>query len=105
METSQFTLCTHNNYNAEPGGQSRQKGTKMKRFDFISIDGRRDCYGPGDIKDTTMTVGELIEYLSEFDEEMPIMISNDGGYTYGKIKDYSINEESYGDEEDEEEEE
>lgn len=52
----------------------------MKLF----IEGRRTGYSPEQIKDT-MTVGELINYLSDFDEDMPVMLKNDNGYTYGSI--------------------
>ena len=42
-------------------------------------------YAPEQINQT-MTVGELIDFLSEnYDEETPIYISNDNGYTYGGI--------------------
>ena len=34
----------------------------------------------------TFTVGELIEFLEQFDEELPVYLSNDNGYTYGSIK-------------------
>ncbi len=41
----------------------------------------------------TMTVGELIEYLSEYDEDRPVYIRNDNGYTYGHIREEDINTE------------
>lgn len=63
----------------------------------LTIDGRREGYAPSQIR-STMTVGELIDYLSQFDEEMPVMINNDNGYTYGSIDYDSFREE---DEEDE----
>lgn len=33
----------------------------------------------------TMTVGELIAFLEDFDDDTPVYISNDNGYTYGGI--------------------
>lgn len=33
----------------------------------------------------TMTVGELIEMLQEYDEELPVYLSHDSGYTFGGI--------------------
>lgn len=56
----------------------------------LVIDTAREGYGTDQIRQT-MTVGELIEALSRFDEDMPIYIGNDrqrGGswYTYGGIK-------------------
>lgn len=50
-----------------------------------------DCHGnhgliPPSRSDTTMTVGELIEYLKKEDPNMPIYISDDG-WTYKCIDD------------------
>jgi len=45
----------------------------------------------------TLTVGELIGFLSDFDENTPVYFSNDNGYTYG-----SLNWDSILDEEDDE---
>lgn len=50
----------------------------------LFIDGRRNGYEPSQCG-RTMTVIELIEYLEQFDEETPVYISNDNGYTYGNI--------------------
>lgn len=66
----------------------------MKLF----IEGRREGYTTEQISHT-MTVGELIDYLSQFDEDMPVYLNNDNGYTYG-----SITETSFEEAEDEEEE-
>jgi hypothetical protein len=38
----------------------------------------------------TLTVGELIEMLSEFNEDTPVYIQNDRGYTYGHIREEDI---------------
>lgn len=62
----------------------------MEYMDFIGIDTTRDAYNPMDCKNT-MTVGELIEKLSEYDESMPVMFRNDDGYTYGCIYEYNVN--------------
>lgn len=40
----------------------------------------------------TMSVGELIEYLEQFEEDTKVYISNDNGYTYGPIREYSFRE-------------
>ncbi len=48
----------------------------------------------------TMTVGELIDWLSDFDDDTPIYLKHDGGYTYGSIR-YDDIEECYGDDDDE----
>ena len=33
-----------------------------------------------------MTVGELIRYLEDFDEDTPVYLKHDNGYTYGGIR-------------------
>lgn len=71
---------------------------------IITIDGRREGYAPDQIR-STMTVGELIDYLSQFDENSKVMLSNDNGYTYGSITYTSFEEIEAEDEEEEEDEE
>lgn len=41
----------------------------------------------------TLTVGELIEVLKDFDEDTPVYFSNDNGYTYGGLNWACIREE------------
>lgn len=60
----------------------------------LCIEGRRNGYGP-DQCGRTMTVAELIDYLSQFDEELPVYLSNDQGYTYGNIDEDSFEEDEY----------
>jgi hypothetical protein len=69
---------------------------------FLAINGNRDGYGPDQCRNT-LTVGELIEALQEFDEDLPIYLINDGGYTYGSLT--QPYEEVYGEEDDSEDEE
>ena len=57
--------------------------------DVIFIEGKRNGYGI-DQCGRTLTVGELIEILGQYDEETPIYLRNDGGYTYGSITEYDI---------------
>ena len=66
----------------------------MKR---LIISAMRESYGKEDVR--TMTVAELIAALEEFDDDMPVILSHDSGYTYGGIR-YELMEE----EEDEEDE-
>ena len=40
---------------------------------------------------STLTVGELIELLSNFDEDRPVYLRFDNGYTYGSIGEYDFN--------------
>ena len=51
---------------------------------ILFIEGKRNGY---DIEQCgeTLTVGELIELLSEYDEDIPVYLRNDNGYTYGSI--------------------
>lgn len=69
----------------------------------IIINAERTGYSTKQIRHT-MTVGELIEMLSDFDEETLIYIGNDrtdyGWYTYGGIRDFDIVECYEDDEED-----
>lgn len=43
---------------------------------FLSISARREGYAVDQISDT-MTVGELIRLLEDYDEDMEVYISND----------------------------
>ena len=47
------------------------------------IRAERDCYKPSEAVENTCTVGELIGFLSELPEDAKIILSHDGGYTYG----------------------
>ena len=66
---------------------------------ILLIEAKREFYGMDQIRGT-MTAGELIELLSEYDEDTPVAISNDNGYTYGRIR---YNDISWEDVEDEDE--
>lgn len=62
----------------------------------LYIEGRRNGYAPYQCG-RTMTVGELIGWLEQFDDDRPVYLINDRGYTYG-----SITEDSFEENEDEE---
>ena len=55
----------------------------------IFIEGRRDGYAPSQCFET-LTVGELIEVLEDYDDDMKVYLRNDNGYTYGSISYDSI---------------
>lgn len=64
----------------------------------VIIEAEREGYSLDQIRNT-MTVGELIEYLEQFDEDAQVYLSHDNGYTYGGItsnrfSDDYINEEN-----------
>lgn len=50
----------------------------------IIIETSRDGYAPSQIH-RTLTVGELIGLLQDFDEDSNVYLSFDNGYTYGGI--------------------
>ena len=70
----------------------------------VIINAKREGYGTDQIR-KTMTVGELIETLEQYDPDTPVYIGNDrtdyGWYTYGGIQAWDI-EEDFDDEEEEE---
>ena len=54
----------------------------MKKALFLNTN--RNGYGPEQCG-RTMTVGELISLLEDFDSDREIFLRNDDGYTYGSI--------------------
>ena len=72
----------------------------------LIINADREGYGIDQIK-RTMTVGELIEALEQYDEDTPVYLGHDrtdyGWYTYGGIKWQDFNEEEEEEEEEEDE--
>lgn len=70
----------------------------------LTIDGRRTAYSAGQILkyENTMTVGELKEMLENYDDDTPVMLRNDNGYTYGEIEYDSFRERTVRDEDEEE---
>lgn len=55
----------------------------------IYIEGKRNGYGI-DQCGQTLTVGELIEILEQYDYDRPVFLRNDNGYTYGSITEGDI---------------
>ena len=51
----------------------------------LYINAQLEGYGIDQIRHT-MTVGELIRYLEDFDEDTPVYLKHDNGYTYGGIR-------------------
>lgn len=60
-------------------------------MNVLYIEGRRNGYGPGQCG-RTMTVSEMIDFLSQFDGDLPIYLNNDSSYTFGNIDEYSFSE-------------
>ena len=69
----------------------------MKKLIYSTF---REGYGTDQIR-KTMTVGELIDFLSQYDEDTPIYLSFDKGYTYGGITEGCFDEDYEEDNDDE----
>ena len=67
----------------------------------LIMEAERTGYAVDQIRQT-MTVGELIAFLSDYDEDTPIYTSQDNGYTYGGIGYDNFREEDSGENEEEE---
>lgn len=55
----------------------------------VVIEAKRERY---DMNVRTMTVGELINFLMDFDEDAEVVLSHDNGYTYGGICEQDFSE-------------
>lgn len=49
----------------------------------------REGYEIGQIH-STMTTGDLIAFLEDFDPDTPVYLKHDGGYTFGGIRESSF---------------
>ena len=54
-------------------------------MEFVKIEAFSDGYAP-DQCPSTLTVGELIDLLEDYDESTPVYLSHDEGYTYGAVR-------------------
>lgn len=52
---------------------------------IVTLEATRTDYSAKEAARRTLTVGELIEYLEQYDESTPVVFSNDNGYTYGNL--------------------
>ena len=52
----------------------------------LVFEAQRTGYGIDQIANNAITVGDLIEFLQEFEEDTLFVLSHGGGYTYGSIK-------------------
>ena len=50
----------------------------------LLLEAERTGYTPDQVG-KTMTVGELIGRLQDYDDDTPVYFSNDNGYTYGAL--------------------
>ena len=60
----------------------------------IIIEAKREGYTieQAENERESITVGELMQMLEDFDEGTKVYISNDNGYTYGSVTEYRIRE-------------
>lgn len=80
-------------------GKDLPKSLGGHKMDKLIVIANRDSYSINDIYNT-MTVGDLKTFLDDMEDDTPIYLSFDGGYTYGAIRDDRM-EVEYGDEEEE----
>ena len=69
----------------------------MRNRKALFIEGNRNCYGPDQRESCTMTVGELISLLEDFDPDSKVFLRNDNGYTYGSLSYEDFQEGQYDD--------
>lgn len=67
---------------------------------YLTIETHRDGYSVGQCG-KTLTVSELVDFLTQWDDDTPVYFSNDNGYTYGSINFDDINSSKDDDEDDE----
>lgn len=65
----------------------------------VVFEATRDGYSIDQIAGRAMTVGELIDMLSDYDEDALFVLSHDNGYTYGSLDKWSCREAMEGDSE------
>lgn len=53
--------------------------------EFVVLSATRKAYSLDQVEGT-MTVGELIAFLEGYDQNLPVCISNDNGYSYGAVR-------------------
>ena len=58
---------------------------------MLIINAKRNGYAP-DQCGNTMTVGEMMRYLEDFEPDEKIYLSHDKGYTYGSISQWDFEE-------------
>ena len=64
----------------------------MEQTIIVTLEATRTDYSARAAARRTMTVGELISYLEQYDENSPVVFSNDNGYTYGRLTDECVGE-------------
>lgn len=58
----------------------------------VEIKTSRDSYSRRYVIDPSLTVGELIEILNQYDDDTKVIFNNDNGYTFGFLREEDIYE-------------
>ena len=58
-------------------------------MDKLILNTEREGYAINQVR-STMTVAELRDFLDYYDDETPVYLSFDNGYTYGGITEYKF---------------
>lgn len=61
----------------------------MKKALILEVE--REGYGIDQVQ-YTMTVGDLIRLLEDYNEDTPIYVSHDNGYTFGGVKENNFDD-------------
>lgn len=61
-------------------------------MEIIGIWTSRDTYSAEESARDSITIGELIRELENYDEDAKVVFVNDNGYTYGRISTRGIND-------------
>ena len=65
---------------------------------YLKIEADREGYTPQQVATSTMKVGDLIDYLQGFPEDLPVILSHDNGYTFGGVYYHKVLDDDYSDE-------
>ena len=58
---------------------------------YLKLNAERSGYAVSQVR-RTMTVADLKSLLEDFDDELPVYLSHDNGYTYGGLTESSFEE-------------
>ena len=70
-------------------------------MNVVGIYPNREYYAGAEAAKNSITVGELIRRLQDFDENAKVVFVNDNGYTYGYVNADTIDEQWVRDEDEE----
>lgn len=59
---------------------------------MLILECKRNCYAAEDVRDT-MSVGDLRDFLMDFNPDDLVVLSHDNGYTFGGIRKDDFREE------------